>query len=354
MSSHKRTQRYSYGTETDPDFDISEYNYILPDEKIAQFPINERDMSKLLVSSEDGISEDVFRNIDKYLSKGHLLIFNNTKVVRARIYFRKETGALIEVFCIEPILPSDYERSFNSNGQVIWKCITGNLKKWKSGKLIKSFQYKGINYEFSAEKLCVHEDTLEIRFEWNNINLTFGEVLEIVGHTPLPPYINRKDVEDDVKRYQTVYAQVKGSVAAPTAGLHFTDLVFDKLHKKGIMTAEVTLHVGAGTFQPVKTKDVKDHEMHCEHFILSEKTIEKLLENKGKIIAVGTTSVRTLESLYWIGLKLPDKRPDDIENISVEQWEPYKPGRVSLTPEESLCNILKFLKIKGTPYLAAS
>jgi S-adenosylmethionine:tRNA ribosyltransferase-isomerase len=354
MKSQVHLMRNLQGSETFGNLDISEYDYFLPDEKIAQFPLEERDMSKLMISSEKGLSDDIFRNIDKYISNEHLLVFNNSKVVRARIYFKKETGALIEVFCIEPVSPADYESSFNSKGQVIWKCIIGNLKKWKSGRLLKYFPYNGFTYEFSAEKINSQEDTWEIRFTWNNNDLTFSEVLELIGHIPLPPYITREDKEEDVDRYQTIYAHIKGSVAAPTAGLHFTESVFNKLHSKGVMTAEITLHVGAGTFQPIKTKRIAAHDMHSEHFTISEKTIEKLINNKGRIIAVGTTSVRTIESLYWIGLKLFDKNLSQITNVSLDQWEPYTISNSSHTPEESLGMILKFLKFKKANYLTAS
>lgn len=310
--------------------DLSAYDYPLPKNNIAQYPVDERDLSKLLVYKAGNISETLFRNIGEHIPAGQLLIFNNTKVVRARLNFQKSTGAAIEIFCIEPVEPSDYERSFSAKNYVIWKCIVGNLKKWKSGKLKKQFFWKGALHILSAEKVNQINDTLEIRFSWDSHEITFATILETTGHIPLPPYIDREDTEADVKRYQTIYARIKGSVAAPTAGLHFTDHVLERILKKGIKTAEITLHVGAGTFQPIKSENISDHEMHCEHFIINRNTIEQILENFGKIIAVGTTSVRTLESIYWIGKKLVTG-DNSVSLMSVDQWEPYS--------DDSLCSV---------------
>lgn len=335
------------------DIDLADFNYLLPDERIAQYPVSERDMSKLLISENNSIKEAVFRNIDEYIPVDHLLVFNNTRVVRARIRFQKDTGASIEVFCIEPLIPSDYERSFNSKGNVVWKCIVGNLKKWKKGSLIKPFHYLGVLYELTAEKLNSLEDAWEIRFAWNCPEISFTDVLDLTGHIPLPPYISREDKEEDTRRYQTIYAKVKGSVAAPTAGLHFTDLVFEKLREKGVKSSEITLHVGAGTFQQIKSNNIADHDMHCEHFIVTAKTIETILENTGKIIAVGTTSVRTIESLYWIGIKLSGKGSDITEDLSIGQWEPYKLDSWC-SAETSLKIILDLMNKTGRSYLNVS
>jgi S-adenosylmethionine:tRNA ribosyltransferase-isomerase len=233
---------------------------------------------------------------------------------------------------------------------VTWKCIVGNLKKWKKGKLLKRFIYEGVSYELSADKLIPVEDAWEVRFEWNCPFMTFGEILETAGHIPLPPYINREDTEEDINGYQTVYARVKGSVAAPTAGLHFTDHVFEKLRKKGVKSAELTLHVGAGTFQPVKSANIADHDMHCEHFTVSAKTIETILSNTGRIIAVGTTSVRTLESLYWLGIKLSAKKYKHNNNLSIGQWEPYNHDPCC-SASESLESILTFINENGLSHL---
>jgi S-adenosylmethionine:tRNA ribosyltransferase-isomerase len=335
------------------DIDLKDFNYFLPDERIAQYPVNERDMSKVLISENGFIRETLFRNIDEYIPVDHLLVFNNTRVVRARILFQKESGSSIEVFCIEPLIPPEYDLSFNSKGAVVWKCIIGNLKKWKKGKLIKPFLYRSVIYELTAEKLNSPEDVYEIRFAWDCPEITFMDVLDIAGHIPLPPYISRDDREEDARRYQTIYATVKGSVAAPTAGLHFTDSVFEKLRKKGLKSAEITLHVGAGTFQPIKSTKIADHEMHCEHFTVTAQAIETILENAGRIIAVGTTSVRTLESLYWLGIKLSGKVYDKPENLSIGQWEPYKLDRWC-SAETSLKVILDFMNINNCSYLNVS
>jgi S-adenosylmethionine:tRNA ribosyltransferase-isomerase len=335
------------------DIDLSDYNYDLPDEKIAQYPVNERDMSKLLISDRSSISHTVFHNIDEHIPAGHLLVFNNTKVVRARIRFQKDTGASVEVFCLEPVKPADYEQSFSARGEVVWKCIIGNLKRWKKDKLIKQFFFNGKSYDLTAEKFSQHGDAWEIVFKWNCPGITFAGVLENTGHIPLPPYINREDRDEDILRYQTIYAQIKGSVAAPTAGLHFTGQVLEKLKRKGVGISEVTLHVGAGTFQPIKTERITEHEMHREHFTITAKAIEQILENEGRIIAVGTTSVRTLESLYWIGIKLLSDSTDNTAELTADQWEPYTCDTTCPT-ETALKAILDYMGKRGTSYLNAS
>ena len=263
------------------DIDLTDYDYDLPSDRIAQYPVNERDTSRLLVNRGDSISVDIFRNIGEYIPHSSLLIFNNTRVIRARILFRKETGATIEILCLEPVSPSGYELSFSSTKPVEWKCIIGNLKKWNSGKINTSFEYLGKKYELTAEKLQPEGEAWRIRFNWNIPIITFGEVIEATGHIPLPPYINREDEAIDIKRYQTVYSRTNGSVASPTAGLHFTGEVIEKLGKKGIKSAEVTLHVGAGTFQVVKSNNISGHKMHREHFFVSVKTIELITGKSG-------------------------------------------------------------------------
>ncbi|MBK9391504.1 MAG: S-adenosylmethionine:tRNA ribosyltransferase-isomerase [Bacteroidetes bacterium] len=342
----------SYGSRKSNGIDISDYNYDLPEERIAQYPVKNRDMSKLLIYRNDTITDTLFRNIDDQIPPDHLLIFNNTKVVRARLNFQKDTGAAIEVFCIEPLNPPDYERSFGSNGHVVWKCIVGNLKKWKKGKLLKQFQIDGKICQLSAEKINQLNDACEILFSWDPQNLTFANVLEATGHIPLPPYINREDKEEDSYRYQTIYAQIRGSVAAPTAGLHFTEKVLEKIGKKGIKTAEVTLHVGAGTFQPIKTQKISEHEMHCEHFVIRRDTIERILESLGKVIAVGTTSVRTLESLYWIGVNMLNDESGQ-KKITVGQWEPYN-CESNYSAEISLNAIISYMENTGKSNIEAS
>jgi S-adenosylmethionine:tRNA ribosyltransferase-isomerase len=324
------------------DIDLNEYDYELPDEFIAQYPPNERDSSKLLIYKEGKISEDIFSTISQYLPKNSLLVFNNTRVIRARILFRKDTGSLIEILCLEPFIPFEYESAFSSLVPVEWKCLVGNLKKWKNELISTPFLYCGLQYILSAQKIRSEGDEIIIKFSWDCPGISFGEVIEASGHIPLPPYINREDESEDTERYQTIYSSVKGSVAAPTAGLHFSDKVFSSLKGIGIHSAEITLHVGAGTFQPVKAKTISDHEMHCEHFAVSLDTINSILAKHGNIIAVGTTSVRTLESLYWLGVKLTsDHSPDRIE-LTLGQWEPYAMDQ-SVTVEKSLKTLKKYM-----------
>jgi len=320
---------------------ITDYDYDLPEERIAQYPVKDRDASKLLLSDGNSISSDIFRNIDKYLPSDSLLVFNNTRVIRARLLFQKKSGAGIEILCLEPLNPVSYEISFSSESPVEWKCIIGNLKKWKTGRLSLKFNHNREEHELHAERICAEEEAWRIRFSWDKSNLSFSEVIEASGHTPLPPYITRKDAEEDSERYQTVYSAVNGSVAAPTAGLHFTDGVLKALSVKGIKNTNITLHVGAGTFQPVRTENVMQHEMHTEHFFVTNDTIDELIENHGRIIAVGTTSVRTLESLYWLGVKAKTDSPLHAGNLIIEQWEPYEKDS-GISVADSL-NALKFL-----------
>ncbi len=334
------------------DIDINDYYYNLPEDRIAQYPVNERDRSQLLIYKENKIVKDTFRNIDEYLPPDSLLVFNNTRVIRARILFQKETGAVIEILCLEPIFPFDYSLSFGSKEPVEWKCIVGNLKKWKGGALTTPFKYNGNQYYLYAERLQSDGEAWHIKFSWNNCEMSFGEIIETTGHIPLPPYINREDEAEDNERYQTVYSRIKGSVAAPTAGLHFTDYVFEKIKARGIKTVELTLHVGAGTFQPVKAKNIYDHEMHCEHFSIDAKTIILLLENQGKILPVGTTSVRTLESLYWLGVKLIQNQPDINANLSLGQWEAYDMV-TNISIKESLGALLKYINERNLMCLQA-
>jgi len=335
------------------DIELNDYDYDLPSDRIAQYPVNERDMSQLLIYKENNIYKDIFRNIDDYLPSDSLLVFNNTHVIRARILFRKETGAAIEVFCLEPLSPFEYELSLSSRKPVEWKCLIGNLKKWKSGKIMTHFIFSGKEYELTAEKIQPEGDAWRILFTWDCSCLSFGEVIELSGHIPLPPYINREDEPGDITRYQTVYSRIKGSVAAPTAGLHFTNNILEKLDKKGIKSVEVTLHVGAGTFQPVKSTNISSHKMHCEHFFVTSKTIELLLENQGKIIPVGTTSVRTLESLYWLGVKIISDPLNCGSDLSLGQWEVYD-METTVTIKESMEALLNHLRKNNLSYLRAS
>ena len=333
-------------------FNINDFNYSLPDGRIAKHPAAQRDASKLLLYINDQISEDKFGNIGEHLPRGSLLVFNNTRVIRARLLFQKTTGAAIEVFCLEPVSPAEYQQSFSSTRGVEWKCIIGNLKKWKTGAITMHFDFKGNQYELTAEKVSPEGEAWRIRFKWNHSDLTFGEVIEGAGHIPLPPYLNRKDEAEDYYRYQTIYATVKGSVAAPTAGLHFTDEVFSRLREKRIDKAEITLHVGAGTFKPVRSGDIAEHEMHCEHYFVTAETIEKLIRYQEKIIAVGTTSVRTLESLYWLGVRMLEGKSASGDCFT-EQWE-YDKHDNDVSLKDSFNSILGFMKDQNISILHAS
>jgi S-adenosylmethionine:tRNA ribosyltransferase-isomerase len=334
------------------DIDINDYDYELPSDRIAQYPVEERDMSQLLIRKNGKIEKDIFMNIGEYLPPDSLLVFNNSRVIRARILFQKDTGANIEILCLEPLRPSDYSLSLGSTESAEWKCIVGNLKKWKEGILMTPFKYNGNQYTLSAERIISIGEAWCIRFSWNCSNISFGEVLERTGHIPLPPYITRDDNKLDIERYQTIYSSIEGSVAAPTAGLHFTDYVFERIKARGIKSAELTLHVGAGTFQPVKTKNIYEHEMHCEHFSIDITTIELIIENLGKVIPVGTTSVRTLESLYWLGVKLIQKHSDMIAHLSLGQWEAYKLSP-TVPVKESLEALLSYIHMGNSAFLQA-
>ena len=321
---------------------ISEFNYPLPDERIAKFPLANRDESKLLVYRQGEVSEDRFTSLPDYLEPGEMMVFNNTKVIQARLHFRKETGALIEVFCLEPIAPNDYVLSFQQTQRCSWLCMVGNLKKWKEGELKRTIEVKGKSITLTATRGECRGTSHWIDFAWNDETLTFADVLEAVGELPIPPYLNRETQESDKQTYQTVYSKIKGSVAAPTAGLHFTERVLKALDERGIDREELTLHVGAGTFKPVKSEEIEGHEMHTEYISINRRTIEKLIAHDGKTIAVGTTSVRTLESLYYIGIKISMNPEANQEELHVKQWMPYEP-HPALTSVESLQNILDYL-----------
>jgi S-adenosylmethionine:tRNA ribosyltransferase-isomerase len=335
------------------DIDIDDYDYELPEDKVAQYPVKDRDTSLMLLYNKGSISKDIFRNIDQYLPENSLLVFNNTKVIRARLLFQKETGATIEIFCIEPLMPVDYQKSFGSTDPIEWKCIIGNLKKWKDEKLFLCFIYKGIRHNLSAQRIKEEGDAWRVRFEWTTDELSFGEIIGIAGHIPLPPYVKREDEYEDNIRYQTVYSKKDGSVAAPTAGLHFTNDVLNNISKRGIKSVEVTLHIGAGTFQPVRTNDVARHEMHCEHFFVNKEVIEELLRFRGRIIAVGTTSVRTLESIHWLGVKMIKNQYNSDKELSVGQWEPYGEEN-DISAEESMAALLDLFNKRNVLSLHAS
>lgn len=303
---------------------ISEFNYPLPDERIAKFPLPVRDQSKLLLYRHGEVTEDIFTSLPDYLPANSLMIFNNTKVIQARLHFHKETGALIEVFCFEPIQPNDYALNFQQTEHAAWLCMIGNLKKWKEGALKREITVKGKPLTLTAERGACHGTSHWVDFRWNNPEITFADILEVFGELPIPPYLNRETQESDKETYQTVYSKIKGSVAAPTAGLHFTPRVLDALREKGVALEELTLHVGAGTFKPVKSEEIEGHEMHTEYISVNRSTLEKLVAHEGKAIAVGTTSVRTLESLYHIGVTLLHNPNATEEDLHVKQWQPYE------------------------------
>ncbi len=333
---------------------ISEYNYPLPDERIAKFPLPVRDQSKLLVYRHGEVSETLFHHLPDLLPAEGLMVFNNTKVIQARLHFRKETGALIEVFCLEPIQPGDYVLNFQQTEHAAWLCLVGNLKKWKEGTLRRELTVKGSLLTLTATRGECRGTSHRVDFRWDNPAVTFADILEVFGELPIPPYLNRDTQESDKETYQTVYSKVKGSVAAPTAGLHFTPQVLDAIRTKGIDMEEVTLHVGAGTFKPVKSEEIEGHEMHTEYISVRRATIEKLIAHGGNAIAVGTTSVRTLESLYHIGCILLDNPDAGDADLHVHQWQPYERaaeaearGATVPTATEALQALLHYLDAHG-------
>ena len=300
---------------------INDFDYPLPDERIAKFPLENRSDSKLLIYRNGNIAERHFCNLAEELPAGSLLVFNNTKVIRARVIMHKPSGARIEVFCLEPHQPADYERAFAVKGECEWSCIVGNLKKWKEGFVQIDFDYEGVACQLRAEIKERGEREHIVRFEWD-VDLTFGQLLEHLGRIPIPPYLNRESEEIDLTRYQTVYSKFEGSVAAPTAGLHFTTDMIGAMRDKGFSFDEVTLHVGAGTFLPVKSENAAAHPMHTEHFEVRLQTLENLLEHVGDVTAVGTTSVRTLESLPVLAWRIHQSGKPHEEQV-IGQWESY-------------------------------
>ena len=332
---------------------ISEYNYPLPEERIAKFPLPVRDQSKLLIYRQGAVTEDVFTSLPKYLAKDSLMIFNNTKVIQARLHFRKETGALIEVFCLEPVQPNDYALNFQQTEHAAWLCMIGNLKKWKEGPLHRELTVKEHPLTLTATRGEGQGTSHGVDFSWNNSEVTFADILEVFGELPIPPYLNRETQESDKETYQTVYSKIKGSVAAPTAGLHFTPRVLDTLRKKGVDLEELTLHVGAGTFKPVKSEEIEGHEMHTEYISISRSTLRKLIGHNACAIAVGTTSVRTLESLYHIGVTLAANPQATEEELHVRQWQPYEKYD-EIPPVVALQKILDYLDYNGMETLHTS
>lgn len=349
---------------------IADFNYPLPPERIAKYPLQERDHSKLLLYRHGEVSEDVFYNLPHYLLKGSLMVYNNTRVIQARIHFRKETGALIEVFLMEPAQPTDYERIFQTTGQCAWLCMVGNLKKWKDGTLAHPCTVKGKTVTLQATLDRNKTAQLSggtnfwVDFKWDDDSVSFAELLDAIGELPIPPYLNRKTEETDKTTYQTVYSKIKGSVAAPTAGLHFTQRVLADIDAHGIEREEVTLHVGAGTFKPVKSEEIEGHAMHTEYIAVKRQTLEKLIAHDCHATAVGTTSVRTLESLYYMGVKLAMNPEAQEEDLHVSQWEPYdlphnEDGLVlvygkPVTTADAMRNILHWLDLSKLDVLHSS
>ena len=396
---------------------IRDYDYPLPEDRIAKFPLQERDMSKLLVYEGGRISETQFRSLPSLLPEGSLMVFNNTRVIQARLHFRKSppptsprggrlfdpslpsssgegtgVGALIEIFLLEPANPVEYQENFAQRGCCSWYCLVGNSKKWKEGRLTREFEIQNSKFKLSAERIGTHGTSQLIEFRWSalcteeeenpeslsprgevggGLSLSFAEVIDAVGELPIPPYLNRKTEESDKTTYQTVYSKIKGSVAAPTAGLHFTKRVLADIDARGIEREEVTLHVGAGTFRPVKSEDIGGHDMHTEHIAVHRRTIERLLAHGGEAIAVGTTSVRTLESLYYMGVLAaapsPNPSPEEEGNrkslpprgevggglLHVPQWMPYEYDN-SLSTMEALTALLRYMNERGEEVLHSS
>lgn len=331
---------------TDPrEIQIKDYNYSLEDERIAKYPLAERDQSKLLVYNQGKIGERHFYDVPEFLPEGSLLVMNNTRVIQARLFFYKETGARVEILVLEPAAPAEYQENFAQRGKTSWYCMVGGLKKWKQGSLKAEVEIQGERVVITAERGEEHGTSHCVTFRWNG-EWTWSEVLEAMGELPIPPYLNRRTEESDKRTYQTVYSKIEGSVAAPTAGLHFTERVLQAIDKRGIEREEVTLHVGAGTFRPVKSEEIGGHDMHTEHFVVKRQTLEKLIAHGGHAIAVGTTSVRTLESLYWMGVS---------GHTSVSQWEAYEtPINIQLPTIDALKNLLAYMDAHELDELHAS
>ena len=323
---------------------IAEYDYPLPDERIAKYPLAERDTSKLLLYKGGEIVEERFSNLPSFIPQGALMVFNNTRVIQARMRFRKETGAQIEVFCLEPEQPTDYQMVFQERSECIWQCLVGNSNRWKGGVLSQVINIAGVDVTLSVERVSSAASVNLVRFFWDG-GFSFAELLEAAGELPIPPYLNRKTEENDKNTYQTVYSKVKGSVAAPTAGLHFTPAVLSALDAAGVQRGEVTLHVGAGTFRPVKSELIADHEMHEEYIEVQRALLERLVAADGAAVAVGTTSVRTLESLYFLGEKVSENPAREESELFVEQWAPYNREH-TLSTVEALKALLLWLETK--------
>jgi S-adenosylmethionine:tRNA ribosyltransferase-isomerase len=338
---------------TDPrTLSIKNFTYPLPEERIAKYPLAERDASKLLIYKEGNISEDIYKNIADHIPSNSLLVFNDTKVVEARLLFQKQTGGVIEIFCLEPHQQyADITTAMLQQERVLWHCLIGGASKWKHGQILeKKAVYISKELVLHARYIEKLTDSFVVELSWNDRSLSFAEVLHLFGAIPLPPYIKREVEQSDSERYQTVYAQYEGSVAAPTAGLHFTEQVFNSLKEKNIQKDFVTLHVGAGTFKPVKSETMVQHEMHAEYFTVSKNLIQNLIDHLDKnIVAVGTTSLRTLESLYWLGSSMVNGEWSN----EITQWEVYDRNKKNIHPKEALISLLNQMDEKGRDNLTA-
>lgn len=321
---------------------IKDFSYYLPTEKIAKYPLAERDQSKLLLYHNGKISESIYKNIGEYIPENSLLVFNNSKVIRARLLFKNTTGATIELFCLEPYPPTlDLAKAMATKNKVKWVCLVGKASKWKQ----KTLSLKLNSIELTTEIIEKTNDTYVIEFSWTPPDLTFAEILDKAGAMPIPPYLKRESEDIDVNRYQTVYAKENGSVAAPTAGLHFTESVFSTLKEKKCEFEYVTLHVGAGTFKPVKSATMQEHTMHAEWIEVDKKLLKKIIDNPSKpIISVGTTSLRTLETLYWMGIKAGNKKGLTIDYLEIKQWDVYELQNNSIPRQQALLNLLNWLE----------
>ncbi len=324
------------------DIHITDYAYTLPEECIAKYPLPERDQSKILIYQNGEISQSQFYNLDQILKPGTLLVFNNTRVFPARLNFTKNSGGNIEIFCLEPINPPEYQLAFQSNS-CTWKCIVGNIKRWKNNKLQKEISFNNFSIVFTATKIADFQSYQYIEFTWEPQSLTFAEIIESAGVTPIPPYLNRSSEVIDRERYQTVYSKILGSVAAPTAGLHFTGQLMDKLKDHGILNTNITLHVGAGTFMPLHSDHIAEHEMHPEFFTVSIQTIRLLYQYHNQLISIGTTTLRTLESLYWIANKIKLKLANNEQLYHIDQWEPYH-LEGNMTFHEAMAELIDYME----------
>ncbi|CAN5614928.1 S-adenosylmethionine:tRNA ribosyltransferase-isomerase [soil metagenome] len=325
---------------------IRDFLYNLPEEKIAKYPLPQRDESKLLVCKDGTITESIYYDLHEYISEKSLLVFNNTKVVEARLLFQKSTGSTIEIFCLEPgDIYADITTAMLQKGKVLWKCLVGGAKKWKEETLLKVIKTGSATLQLNAKKIEKFTDYFLIEFSWDDTSLSFAEVLHAAGSMPLPPYLNRNAEESDKERYQTIYAKYDGSVAAPTAGLHFTERLFEKLTAKNIQQDFVTLHVSAGTFKPVKAESMQEHEMHTEFIDVRAALIENILQHIDEtVIAVGTTSLRTIESLYWLGVKTILQPAITLEDLQVYQWDAYDVDAETITAKDALQSLLQWMQ----------